>query len=85
MRTKPTPLQNAAHTTFCRKRAGIGPADDRRIVCVGVLRKSGKGALHSRGLCRANQLLHSNSHSPAAWKAVMGLARSLPWRLPCRR
>src|SRR5207237_2932932 len=53
-----------------------GSHEHRRDVCAGLLRESGEGRLHPGGLRRSNQLHIKASHSPAAWKWVMGLMAS---------
>ena len=58
------------------KRAGNRSCHDRRNASVGLLRKSRERSLHASGLRRPDQILHQGGHSPAAWKAVMGLAAS---------
>src|SRR2546430_9478256 len=64
------------YTTLFRSRLGTGSHDHRRDVGAGLLRESGEGRLHPGGLRRSNQLHIKASHSPAAWKWVMGLMAS---------
>src|SRR6476469_10458445 len=48
---------NCGKTTVRSERAGTGSRDDRRNVCVGLLRESGEGTLHDSGLHQPDQLL----------------------------
>src|SRR6266478_4176524 len=52
------PNAKCGQPTARGKWAGNRSYHDRRNVCVGLLRKSGKGSLHSSGLRRPDQLLH---------------------------
>src|SRR5216684_5882239 len=52
------PKAKSVQPTARGKWAGNSSSHDRRNVCVGLLRKSGKGSLHSGGLSQPDQLLH---------------------------
>src|SRR5713101_3229553 len=52
------PNAKCGQPTARGKWAGNSSPHNRRNVCVGLLRKSGKGSLHSSGLRRPDQLLH---------------------------
>src|SRR5258707_9320063 len=52
------PKAKSVQPTARGKWAGNSSSHDRRNVCVGLLRKSGKGSLQSGGLSQPDQLLH---------------------------
>src|SRR6266849_5259835 len=52
------PNAKCGQPTARGKWVGNSSPHNRRNVCVGLLRKSGKGSLHSSGLRRPDQLLH---------------------------
>src|ERR1035438_4431328 len=54
------PNAKFGRSTPSGKWAGNGSSHDWRNVGVGLLRKSGKGSLHSSGLRRPDQLLHKS-------------------------
>src|SRR5713226_3338675 len=54
------PKAKSVQPTARGKWAGNSSSHDRRNVCLGLLRKSGKGSLHSSGLRRPHQLLHKS-------------------------
>jgi len=56
--------------------AGNRSGHDRSNVGVGLFRKPGKGPLQSNGYAGLINYYIKASHSPAAWKAIMGLMAS---------
>ena len=90
MTTNTTAVPNEANRRCPRTAGGHGPGDgagdDWRDVGLGLLRESGEGLYTPGGYASLINYYIKKSHSPAAWKAVMGLAAShaAMAALPCK-